>query len=136
MSVDDEGNLQLSPMTDMSVRSLSTIEEDHERERVHQQAINTMCLSQHVDFPQRFSDAIIAMGDSVTGIATTHKAYLDSLSANDYQHMGISATVLKDQVRYSDISELNVKYLATQQKKENHRRRLVQAWGTDWRHSH
>ena len=74
------------------------------------------------------------MGDSVTGIATTHKAYLDSLSADDYQHMGISATVLKNQVRYSNISDLNVNNLATEQKKENHRRRLVQAWGTDWEH--
>ena len=117
MSVDDEAYLQLSLMTDLTVRSLSTIEEDHERERVYREAINTMCLSQRVDFLQRFSDAIIAMGDSVTGIATTHKAYLDSLSADDNQHIGISATVLKDQVRYSDISELNVKHLATQQKK-------------------
>ena len=105
MSVDDEAYLQLSLMTDMTVRSLSTIEEDHERDRVYREAINTMCLSQRVDFLPRFSDAIIAMGDSVTGIATTHKAYLDSLSADDYQHMGISATVLKDQVRYILISQ-------------------------------
>ena len=99
-------------MPDMTVRSLPSIEEDHEPERVYPEAIHAMCPSQSVDFLQCFSDAIIAIGDAVTGIATTFKADLVSLSAEDYQHMCMSATFLTDEVRYSDISELNVKDLA------------------------
>ena len=50
MCVDDEAYLQLSLMTDITVRSLSTIEEDHERDRVYREAINNIRLSQRVDF--------------------------------------------------------------------------------------
>ena len=72
------------------------------------------------------------MYESITAIVRINKDYHDYLNKQDYATMGLAISAFKHWVRYDCISDIYMKGIAFENRKQNHHKCFEEVLGPGW----